>query len=246
MVASLYAMGYSPSYIYVLFKKYAKKITSVSNSTIMSEVKKIMFSRRIETDGIKDGKDIEDIYDKFALKKGIKSMGDISMPLIIPSVDISESKQYIFSSIDVKEDSHYISDISVGKAVRASSSFPAVINPCRYKGHIFLDGATLNNIPVKEIKKMGADKIIAIKFDSDSVSNEINVIDIVMKAVDIMSNRICEESLTLSDCIITIPAENTGLLDASRIEFCYKLGYDTIINNIDRIKDKLEIQDKGA
>ena len=38
IVAALYAMGYKPYYIYVLFKKYAQDIINIGNSSIVNGV----------------------------------------------------------------------------------------------------------------------------------------------------------------------------------------------------------------
>ena len=38
IVAALYAMGYKPYYIYVLFKKYAQDIINIGNSSIVNEM----------------------------------------------------------------------------------------------------------------------------------------------------------------------------------------------------------------
>ena len=140
-----------------------------------------------------------------------------------------------------KEDNEkYITDISLGKAVRASSSFPVVFSPCEYQNHLFLDGGMLDNTPALELKKQGADKVISIVFDSDTVTKESNVMDIVMKVVDIMGSKISEESLNRSDYIIKIPSDGTGLLETTKIDYCYKSGYNTAIENIDKIKNALE------
>ena len=38
LVASLYAMGYSPYYIYILFKRYAKEIVEMNSAPIISGI----------------------------------------------------------------------------------------------------------------------------------------------------------------------------------------------------------------
>ena len=38
IVAALYAMGYKPYYIYVLFKKYAQDIINIGNSSIVNGI----------------------------------------------------------------------------------------------------------------------------------------------------------------------------------------------------------------
>lgn len=162
------------------------------------------------------------------------------MPLVIPTVDVKLSKEYIFTNQIPKQSedtSQYITDISIGKAVRASSSFPGVFCPCDFKTHKFLDGGILDNIPVVEVKKQGADKVIAINFKADDIDENSNMMDIAMRTIDIMGNKISEESLEQSDLIITIATDKTGLLDVEKMDKCYQYGYQTIIKNLDKIKE---------
>lgn len=242
LVASLYALGYSPYYIYIIFKKYADSLTKLNTSTIASGVGNFLINKKVNINGLKTGESIEETYNKLALKKGINKISQIQMPLVIPTVDISNSSEYVFTSKipEAGNKEMYITDITVGKAVRASSSFPLVFCPCEYKNHLFIDGGAIDNTPALEIKKQGADKIISIKFDSDTVTKESNIMDIVMKTVDIMGSKVSEESLNISDYVITIPSDGTGLLETGKIDYCYKSGYNTVMKNIDKIKILLE------
>lgn len=240
MIASLYAMGYTPHYIYILFKRYAKDIAAINSKPIISGIQKYFFNKNKALTGLKDGESIEQVYNKLALKKGIQDMKQISMPIVIPAVDITESKEYVFTNripMQSKDISQYITDISVGKAVRASSSFPAVFSPCLMKNHAFMDGGTLDNIPVNEVKKQGADKVIAVKFDSDPINENSNLMDIVMKTIDIMGNKISEESLEMSDFVLSVYTDKVGLLDIEKLDSCYQYGYDCVVQNIDKIKE---------
>ncbi len=232
-------MGYTPKKIYKLFNKYAKKMIKLNNNVIIKEIGNYIFGKNFKTKGIKSGIEIEEIFDKIALKKGIININEIEIPLIIPTVDISNSKEYVFCSKKT-EFKNYIHDVSIGTAVRASSSFPLVYCPCIYKEHIFLDGGILDNVPAGELKKIGADRVISIRFDSDSVNNESNVMDILMKTLDIMGNKISEKSLNESDIILTIPSDGTGLLEIDKAKFCYESGYKTVIKNINKIKRILD------
>lgn len=184
---------------------------------------------------------MEKAYDNIASKKGVRKIGDITkMPLVIPSVDVKLAKEYIFTNRipeKSKDKSQYITDISIGKAVRASSSFPAVFCPCDFENHKFLDGGVLDNIPVVEVKKQGADKVIAINFKADDIDEESNVMDIAMRTIDIMGNKISEESLEQSDFILTIETDKTGLLDIEKLDKCYQYGYQAVIQNLDKIKE---------
>lgn len=240
MVASLYAMGYAPHYIFLLFKKYAKDIAALNTKPILFGIQNHFFNKNKVVNGLKDGTIIESVYDKLASRKGIKSMKQIGMPIVIPSVDITESKEYVFTNgipKNAEDKSQYITDITVGKAVRASSSFPAVFNPCLMENHSFMDGGALDNIPVNEVKKQGADKVIAVKFDADPIDEKSNIMDIVMKTIDIMGSKISEQSLEMSDIVLNVYTDKVGLLDVEKLDSCYKYGYDCVIQNIDKIKE---------
>ena len=244
MVASLYAMGYTPHYIYILFKRYAKDIAALNTKPIISGLQSHFFKSKKVFSSLKDGEIIETVYNKLALRKGIKNVNEIQMPLVIPSVDITESKEYVFTNKipeNAEDKLQYITDITVGKAVRASSSFPAVFNPCLMGTHAFMDGGALDNVPVNEIRKQGADKVIAVKFDADPVDENSNIMDIVMKTIDIMGSKISEESLEMSDIVLNVYTDKVGLLDIEKLDNCYKYGYNCVVENIDKIKEALEL-----
>lgn len=234
IVATLYALGYSPYYIYILFKRYAKEICQLNGMPIVSSIGNFIVNKKISISGINDGKKLEKAFNNLAEKKGIKKVSEIEMPIFIPAVDITKSKEFVFSSIKSKK---YIGDIDVGKAVYASSAFPVAFKPCKYRNHLFIDGGSLNNIPVKILKENGADKVVAVNFDSDTVNEESNVMDIIMKTLDIMGNKVSDEQLEVSDFKITIPSDGTGLLDVENIDFCYNSGYKEAMKHMNEIKN---------
>ena len=240
MIATLYALGYTPKEILQLFQKYAKKIAGRGKFFF---VPSILNSK--DKTGLRDGKDLEEIYNHIAKQKGIENISQIKMPLVIPCVDIKDAKEYIFTNYVPKgEYFHYISDISIGKAVRASSSFPAVFNPCHMEEHAFMDGGAVDNIPVKEVKKQGADTVIAVKFNADPINEKSTMIDIIMKTIDIMGNRIAEQELQYSDYILNIETEKMGLLDTNRLESCFKEGYDAVMNHWETIQEIIKRNEK--
>ena len=154
-----------------------------------------------------------------------------------------QSKEYVFTNIvpeKAEDKEQYITDISVGKAVRASSSFPAVFNLCNVNKHAFMDGGALDNVPVTEVRKQGADKVIAVKFDSDEIDEKSNIMDIVMKTIDIMGNKISEENLEKSDYVLNVYTDKVGLLDTEKLEKCFEYGYEAVIKNLDEIKQILK------
>ena len=238
IVAALYAMGYKPYYIYVLFKKYAQEIINIGNAPIINGIGNFVKNKKIGFAGLNDGTLLKKMYNELALKKGVKVIGDIKLPLVIPAVDIAEAKEYIFTNCAPRNNvnDEYITEISIGKAIRASSSFPAVFCPCEFKNHMFLDVGALDNIPVIHVKKICKSKIIAVNFKADPVEENSDIMDILMKTLDIMGNKIAEKELEQSDLILTVPTDRAGLFDIEKLDKCYKFGYDTVIQNLSKIK----------
>lgn len=245
IVAALYAMGYRPYYIYVLFKKYAQEIINIGNAPILNGIGNFIKNKKIGISGLNDGTLLEKMYNELALRKGVKVIGDIKMPLAISTVDISEAKEYIITNCAPRDNpfDNYITEIPIGKAVRASSSFPAVFCPCEFKNHMFLDGGTLDNIPILPLKNICDKKILAVNFEADKVEITSDVMDIIMKTIDIMGNKIAEKGLEQSDLILTIPTDRAGLFDIEKLDKCYKFGYETTIKNIDKIKKLINKND---
>lgn len=238
LIAGLYVLGYTPDDIYMLFKKHSKQIVGTGLNQMIYQVRNV-FNK--ESSGLRNGEKIEEIFNTLAKAKGVYKISQVDkIPISIPAVDIKNGREYIFTNHIPEEKNvygKYIMDISVGKALRASSSFPAVFCPCDFGEHKFLDGGALNNIPVIEVKKQGIDKVLAVNFKADDIEDTSNYMDIAMKAIDLMGNKISEENLKQSDYILTINTDKTGLLDVQKLDSCYKYGYETTINKIKEIKE---------
>lgn len=237
MIAMLYASGYSPYHIYTLFKKYSKTIVEINTKPI---IKSYMLNKRITLKGLKTGNSVERVFDEVINKQGIYNMKDIKMPVVVPTVDLMDCKEYIFTNNPPQKEEKYITDISVGKAIRASSSFTAVFSPCEYKEHAFIDGGALDNIPIEEVKKQGADVVIGVKFNSDEITPDSNIMDMTMKTIDIMGAKISEENLKQATYVLNVYTDKTGLLDTDKLDSCYKYGYNAVIKNLENIKKILK------
>ena len=234
MIASLYAAGYSPYHIYTLFKKYSKEIAQINTKPI---IKNYMINKKITLKGLKTGNSIEKIFDNVINKQGIYNINDVKMPLVIPTVDLMDCQEYVFTNKAPEKEKKYITDINIGKAIRASSSFSAVFSPCEFKEHAFIDGGAFDNVPVNEVRKQGADVVIGVKFNSDEITKDSNIMDMTMKTIDIMGSKISEENLKEANFILNVYTDKTGLLDTQKLDSCYKYGYNAVIENLDKIKE---------
>lgn len=230
IVASLYAIGCTPKEIYTLFKKYSKKIKYVDLKNVFKLIYGIFLKRKIIIDGLNSGDIIENLINEECLKRNVKNISEIKIPLIIPSVDLYSGNIYCFTSQNkrnqITDKIIYTSDITVGKAVRASCSYPVVFSPCRYKNMELVDGGVRENVPWRETKILGADKVISVVFEKQlKEKNCDNIIDVISNSINILNDELANYEIDGTDYLINIKTNKIGLLEMSKVDELYNLGY---------------------
>lgn len=244
IVSSLYAMGYTPNEIYLLFKKFGKEISKVDILKIIKLIYGLIFKRKIIIEGLNSGNKLYKIVQEQASKKEIKQIKDIKMPLIIPSVNLYNGEIYLFTSLENnrKYSDEYITlnNIEIGRAVQASCSYPGVFCPVNFKNKKLIDGGVRENTPWKELKELGADKIISIVFEKEEkIKKDVNMIDCIIKAMEIQSHELYNYEVDGLEYILKIKTDLTSLLEIEKIDELYKEGYKQTKRNMEKIKSYL-------
>lgn len=242
IVACLYACGFTADEMYDIFKKYCKKIKYVDIKNIIELILGLLFTGRIVIKGLNTGKQIEKLMNKVCNKKGIYDINDIKMPLVIPSVDLCKGDVICFTSCKfrntISDNTIFRNDIEIGKAVRASCSYPVVFEPCSYKNIKLVDGGVRENVPWRELKALGADKVINIIFEDkeNTVCNK-NLIEVAGRSIGLLCRELSNYELNGADLTLKITSNKVGLLDMKKIDELYELGYRQTKENIKKIKD---------
>jgi len=92
---------------------------------------------------------------------------------------------------------------NAGMAVRASCSVPGVFQPPKFGNAVYVDGGVVSPVAVEAAKRFGADVIIAVDISGGaSTTAPQNTIDTILKAIDIMHNRIAASHLSKADIVI--------------------------------------------
>ena len=236
--------GFNYKEIYLLFKKYAKKIKCVDTKNILKLIYGILIKRKIIINGLNSGEIIEEIINEAARQKNIKKINDIKMPLLIPSVDIHSGKIYFFNSLNniryFSNEIIYNQNINIGKAVRASCSYPLIFSPCKFNNTELIDGGIRENVPWRGLKELGADKVISIVFDKENDGKCCkNIIDVVSGSFDILCHELSSYELNGADYLLKIKTKNISLLDMNKIDELYELGYKITKNNLFKLKKEI-------
>lgn len=241
IVACLYACGFTADEMYDIFKKYCKKIKYVDIKNIIQLILGLLFTGKVTIKGLNSGKQIEKLINKVCNEKEIYHINDIKMPLAIPSVDLCKGDVICFTSCEFRnntsDDTILKNDIEIGKAVRASCSYPVIFSPCPYRDIKLIDGGVRENVPWKELKALGADKVINIVFEDkeNTVCNK-NLIEIAGRAIGLLGRELSNYELDGSDFTLRITSKKVGLLDMKKIDQLYELGYTQTKEKVQRIK----------
>lgn len=239
MFASFYAMGYTSEQIKEKTIDYYKMLTTIRKRPILKAGVTYITTGTARIEGLVSGKNIEDLVNVASKDKDIINMNQIKIPYAITTVDTITTKECIFLSqnIDLKNDENidYIYDAPIATATRASMSFPGIFTPCQYKQYNFIDGGTKDNLPVQILKNMGADKILALSFKIDEYEPKEDILAVLLRAVDIFSLDQVRKAQKDADLPIEIDVSGTGLLEIDDVDKVIQTGYNTIMNNKEKI-----------
>lgn len=241
IVAALYAIGYSSDEIYEIFKKYNKKINYFELKNIFKLIYGIIIKRKIIITGLNSGIKIEKLINQECSKKNVNNINQVNKKLLIPSVNLCNGKVVIFSSIknrgSYSDKIVYNTDMNLGKAVRASCSYPGVFEPMPFEKEYLIDGGIRENVPWKELKENGADKVISIVFQNEIVEKQkINIFDSISGSIELLCHELSNYELEGADYLLRIKTKNISLLDKSKIKYLYQLGYIETKGKIKEIK----------
>ena len=229
IVATLYAAGFTADEIYYIFKKYCKKIKYVELKNIFKLIFGIALTGTITIDGLNSGKSIKKLINKICKEKNIYNIDDIKMPLAVPCVDMNAGDVICFTSSKIRafsDNTIFINDANIGECVQASCSFPSVFSPCDFNNRKLIDGGIRENVPWRELKYLGTDKVVSIVFENE-VDNSCckNLVDVAFRSFELMGKELSKYELSGADYLIKIKSKKISLLDMSKIDYFYELGY---------------------
>lgn len=109
--------------------------------------------------GLIDGVKIADFIHKYVLDEPIERL---PLPLAIIATDLNTGDEVVLKEGNIIE------------AIRASISLPGIFKPVRKDNYLLVDGGLVNPVPVRTVREMGADFVIAVDLNCDLVQRKRN------------------------------------------------------------------------
>ena len=175
------------------------------------------------------------MYDLLVQHVKIKNIEDFPIPFKCVATEVKSGTLHVFDKGEA------------ALAISASSSIPAVFRPVKYENMLFVDGGCLCRVPVKEVKEMGADVVVAVdvlKNCAEPVEKLGNILDMVLRVFDVMDNN---NTVNLKErygdlCDLWLEPEMKGMSQyvIKDLDRAYEEGYALGKANIQKIKELLK------
>lgn len=165
----------------------------------------------------------------------VKSIEDMIIPFRCVATELYSGKIHVFDKGDA------------ALAIQASSSIPTVFRPVKIGNKMFVDGGCLCRVPVRAVKDMGADVVVAVdalKNASQPVDKVHNIVTMVLRVFDIMDSHITNLTREAEGdiCDLLIEPEMDGMSQylIKDLEKAYNEGYAAGKENAPKIKELLK------
>jgi NTE family protein len=136
---------------------------------------------------------------------------------------------------------------NTGMAVRASSSVPSVFQPVVIGGKTYVDGGLVAPVPVRFVREMGADFIIAVNISSATEgAATASSLDVLMQTFSIMGQRLNHFELKDADIVITPALGNMGSSDFAGRNLAILAGEQAAAALMPQIKARLKLKQYPA
>ncbi len=128
---------------------------------------------------------------------------------------------------------------SLRTVIKASSAIPGIFPPVKINEMMLVDGAASESVPVRKVKELGAERIIAIDVTKCLKSAEppTNLIEILYRSQDITTFHLSKERLAGSDLILKPKVRELNWTDFEKVKEIIKAGEQAAGESLEEIEN---------
>ena len=142
----------------------------------------------------------------------------------------------------ISGETEYFHDGPLHEAVRASIAIPGLLSPVRIGDRLYIDGGTIESIPVQILRENGADVVIAVDLSLCAPYRErrSNPYRVAFRSVDIMRAAIDRLAPCGADVVIRPDVSFMGRLIPHDATQCIAVGRSAAAAALPEIREKLK------
>ena len=250
IIGGLYSIGYTPDEI----EKIASEMDWISLFNDSIERKDKGISRNL----IEDRNTMVLPMEKFIPKipsgaVGGKSASEQLNNLFFGVLEVNDfkkfPKKFALVATDLNTGEGVMIDRgSIATAVRSSLSIPSVFNPVQDGERLYVDGGVVRNLPVQDVKVLGADYTIGINVGegfSKRDPEKLNIAGVISDSMTIAGRQEVERQIRMLDLYMTPNLEKIESYDFGKVKEIIAAGEKVARDNIESIR-KLSNPEKFA
>lgn len=160
---------------------------------------------------------------------------DMKIPFKCVATDLYSGKLHTFESGNAEI------------AIQSSCTIPGIFRPVEHEGMLLVDGGCLCRLPVKIVKDMGADVVVAVDAlanTSQPVEKLNNIIELLLRVFDVMdANQTAQRTELegeIADLVLSPEIEGMSQYLVKDLDRAFEEGYKLGQTNVDKIKELLK------
>jgi len=241
IIGGLYATGYSADQLDSIVREIDWDLVLSNNIPLdyISFQEKVYYNRYLVEFPIKKGKltlpsgmiegqELSQVLTNYTWPSmKYESFDDFPIPFRCVATDVSTGNPIVFK------------DGSLSEALRASMSIPTAFTAADLDTTLAVDGGIVNNFPVEELFKMGADIVIGVNVSDEGLINakELgSMTGILMQIAMTPSLKRVQEQIAMCDVYIKPDLKNYGTASFSSYKEILKLGYQAGEENREKFR----------
>ncbi|RXQ91556.1 hypothetical protein EO244_12490 [Ancylomarina salipaludis] len=244
IIGAFYAMGYSATEIEklvlsqdwetLLSDKISRKYIHVKDKINLD---RYVISFPIKPTGIRipagivQGQNIINLFEKNTIEFHNKTdFRKFPIPFVCIATDLETGEAVVLDKGNISQ------------ALRASMAIPTIFTPTEIDGRLLADGGMVNNFPVEEVIKMGADIVIGVDVQTGPKEKEElhSIEDIINQTISLMAKKEFEKNRKLCDIYIKPNIKKYSTADFQKADSLIYLGEKKATEQIRTLQQLIE------
>jgi NTE family protein len=158
------------------------------------------------------------------------AMEKTQVPLAVVAMNLNSGKEVV------------LREGSLRKAVSASCAIPGILPPVVIGGQHLADGGWVDRVPVRPVRDMGADLVMAVDVTEElqNFEDSDTGLDIFLRTYDICQRTLCELQIKDADILLRPEVSGVHWSDFGRLEECLQAGEKAVQEKMEEIRKKIK------